>query len=124
MFLPNVDTPCLQGFVDALATELAGERIGLVLDGSGSHGATALVWPEAIVPLSLPPYSPELNPVELLFRHLRARLSNRIFADVAELEAAITEVLRAFWDVPARLQQLTGFGWWLSGLDDIRSLAS
>ena len=124
VFLPGVDSECLQAFLDAFARHLGSQRVGVVLDGSGAHGAKALVWPEQLVPLRLPPYSPELNPVELVFRHLRARLANRIFADLEELEAAITEVLTAFWDEPARLQRLTGFDWWLAGIDDILPLAS
>jgi transposase len=124
LLLPTVDRACLQGFLDAFADHVAGQRVGLMLDGSGAHVAKALVWPESVVPLPLPPYSPELNPVELVFRHLRARLSNRIFADVPALEAALTTVLQDFWEEPARLQQLTGFDWWLRGLDDIASLAS
>jgi transposase len=72
----------------------------------------------------LPPYSPELNPVELLFRQLRQRLANRIFADLQELEATITEVLMEFWQEPAKLQQLTGFGWWLDGLRSIQPSAA
>lgn len=123
-FLPGVDHACLQGFLEALREATGTERLGLVLDGSGSHTAHALVWPEGIVPLPLPPYSPELNPVELLFRQLRARLANRIFADLAELEAAITEVLQEYWQEPATLQQLTGFGWWLDGVHHIQSPAA
>ena len=74
------------------------------------------------MPLPLPPYSPELNPVEVLFQQLPARLSNRIFADLAALEAAITDALQPFWDEPARLQHLTGFAWWLTGIDNILPL--
>ena len=79
MVFPNVDTRCPQSFLDALAAELAGERVGLVQDGVGSHGAKALVWPEAIVPLlPLSSYSPELDPVELAFRHLRALVESHL----------------------------------------------
>lgn len=82
-----------------------------MLDGSGSHRA-ALEWPANLAPLSLPPCSPELNPAEQVFRALRAKLANRVFEDLAELEAALTEQLRAFWDRPASLQRLTAYPWW------------
>jgi hypothetical protein len=124
VLMPGVDSDCLGAFLAAFRQHTGTQRIGLVLDGSGAHTAKRLVWPDGIVPLSLPPYSPELNPVELVFRHLRAQLSNRRFADVAELEAALTAALQVFWDDPATLQQLTGFDWWLTGLHDILPVAS
>lgn len=88
--------------------------MGLVLDGAGSHRA-AIAWPAHVAPLPLPPYSPELNPAEQVFRCLRAELANRVFADLAALEAAITEQLRGFWDRPATLRRLTASPWWLQG---------
>ena len=35
----------------------------LILDGAGWHGAAALVIPDNLSLLTLPPYSPDLNPV-------------------------------------------------------------
>ena len=103
MLLPGVGTEWLQAFLDAFAREVGPRRVGLVLDGAGSHRA-ALAWPPGVAPLPLPPYSPELNPAEQVFRSLRAKLANRVFAALAELEAAITERLREFWDRPATLR--------------------
>jgi hypothetical protein len=124
LLLPGVDSACLQAFLDAFAQHIGEHRVGLVLDGAGAHTAQTLAWPERIVPLRLPPYSPELNPVELIFRQLRAALANRIFADLAELEAAITVAIQSWWDEPATLHQLTSFDWWLDGMADILPLAS
>jgi transposase len=38
----------------------------LVLDGAGWHSPTGLIIPPNISLLALPPYSPELNPIENL----------------------------------------------------------
>jgi hypothetical protein len=46
---------------------------------------------------------------------VRAKLANRVFADLAELGAAITEHPRPFWDRPAILRRLTAYPWWLRG---------
>ncbi len=43
----------------------------LVLDGAGWHSSKSLVVPENVTLLPLPPYSPELNPVENLWQYLR-----------------------------------------------------
>jgi hypothetical protein len=53
----------------------------LVLDGAGWHQTGGeLRVPANVTLLHLPPYSPELNPVENLWAFLRAnKLSNRVF---------------------------------------------
>lgn len=107
-------------FLAEFGNEVAGRRVGLVLDGSGSHRA-GLEWPPEVVPVALPPYSPELNPAEQVFRALRAKLANRVFEDLAELEAALTERLRAFWDEPATLKRLTAYPWWTAATASLPS---
>lgn len=115
LLLPGVSKEWFGLFLAELAKEVGKHRVGLVLDGSGSHRA-AIPWPEHLTPVPLPPFSPELNPAEQIFRVLRAKLANRVFADLGELEAAITERLRAFWDEPALLRRLTAYPWWTQAL--------
>jgi transposase len=111
LLLPGVSKEWFALFLRECGRALAGRRVGLVLDGAGSHRA-AVAWPTGVVPVPLPPSSPELNPAEQVFRSLRATLANRVFADLPELEAALTEKLRAFWDRPATLRRLTADPWW------------
>lgn len=56
-----------------ISTQVApGARAVLVCDGAGWHErAKGLVVPANIVLLSLPPYSPELNPMENVWAYLR-----------------------------------------------------
>ena len=116
LFLPGVSKEWFACFLAALSREVGEQRVGLVLDNSSSHRAD-MAWPAHLTPLPLPSYSPELNPAEQIFRVLRAKLANRIFDTVAELEAALTEQLQRFWDEPAILHQLTAYPWWTTGLD-------
>ncbi len=95
-----MDTDCLTLFLDTVREEWPDERIGMVLDGSGSHRSAQVIWPEGIVPLRLPPYSPELNPAEQFFRHLRKRLANEVFATLDDLRDALTRELRRLWAHP------------------------
>jgi transposase len=62
------------------------ERVGahvhviLVLDQAGWHLSNTLQVPENVTLLHLPPYSPELNPVERLWAFLKSHyLSNRAY---------------------------------------------
>jgi len=111
---PGVGKEWLGLFLAEFAREVGGRRVGPVLDGSGGHRAE-LAWPAGVVPLPLPPYSPEPNPAEQVFRSLRAALANRVFADLAGLEAALADRLRAFWDEPAAPRRLTAYPWWRAG---------
>ena len=64
-------------------------HVVLVLDRAGWHVAKALEAPENITLLHLPPYSPELNPVERVWAYLRShQLSNRVYEDYAALFTA------------------------------------
>ena len=66
---------------------------------------------ESVVFLCLPPYSPDLNPIEQVWRILRReRTHNRFFPNVAALVEAVEGVFPA-WSVPnEQLRQLCKFG--------------
>ena len=116
LLLPRVTKAWFQRFLAVFGQQTAGERVGLVLDGAGSHRA-AIPWPQHVVPLPLPRSSPELNPAEQVFRVLRPKLANRIFATITELEAAITDHLQPYWEQPTLVQRLTGYPWWTAAVN-------
>lgn len=81
-----------------------------MLDRAGWHVAKTLRTPDNLTLLHLPPYSPELNPVERLWAYLKSHyLSNRVFIDYDDLFDAV----RTAWlqlDEP-RMQSLTRTPW-------------
>jgi transposase len=87
MITPTVNTELMGVFLEGLSRVLAShEHAVLVLDNAGWHVAKALKVPENLTLLPLPPYSPELNPVERLWQWLRShQLSNRVYADYDDL---------------------------------------
>lgn len=93
LVLPYVNTEAMQVFLDRFATTIGDdEHVAMVLDQAGWHGATALAIPDNITLVPLPPYSPELNPVERVWLYLKQRfLSHRLLADYdALVDAAVT----------------------------------
>jgi transposase len=124
LLLPHVDTTCLNLFLQTLRAEWPAERIGVVLDGSGSHRSGQVVWPEGIVPLPLPPYSPELNPAEQVFRHLRTRLANERFTTIDDLEDALTAEMQRLWAHPQVVIRMTNYPYWREGVERIASSLS
>ena len=75
-------------FLEQFARELpAGVHAVLIWDGAGFHTGSDLVVPSNVSLIQLPPYSPELNPVENLWHYLRAHhWSNRPYRDYDELQ--------------------------------------
>jgi transposase len=81
--MPFVDTRAMNRHLAEIAGAVAPDAHAvLVLDGAGWHGAHALVVPDNISLVTLPPYSPELNPVENVWQYLRANwLAISVFDD-------------------------------------------
>src|SRR5207244_11279836 len=92
----NVNTGTVNACLKVLdAVRKAGEHFVLIMGQAGWHKSRALKLPEGITVLLLPPYSPELNPVENLWHYLRSHyLSNRIYEDYDALLGAGTEAYR------------------------------
>ncbi len=91
---PLLNTGVVQSFLDQLSATVApGVHAVLVWDGAGYHSASkALRCPANVTLVTLPPYSPELNPVERLWAYLRQHhWSNRVDADLGAVEAAAAD---------------------------------
>lgn len=120
LFLPHTDGVCFEVFLSAMRQATPDDPIGLVLDNSGSHTSGHVAWPEGLKPIPLPPYSPELNPAERWFEELRRTLANRIFDTIEDLQNAVTEFLRPYWQNPDKLKRLTGYPWWCEAVEKLR----
>lgn len=95
LILPNVDTDCMSVFLSELALSFANKPILLVLDGAGWHRSRELVVPSNVELFFLPPYSPELNPVENLWEYIKANtIKNKIFKCITALEVYVSEFIR------------------------------
>jgi transposase len=105
---PVLNTAVVQAFLDGLsATIPPGTHVALVWDGAGYHVARALRVPSNLTLIGLPPYSPELNPVERLWLYLRQHhWSNRVYASLAALEAAAMAGWRAVCLDAARVRSI------------------
>ena len=87
LLAPHVNIGTMEAFLQILSTEVgADDHIVLVLDQAGWHTSPRLRVPTNITLLFLPPYSPELNPIERVWKLTRRRcLHNRYFPDLADL---------------------------------------
>ena len=109
--LPHATTETMNLFLADFARQLEpATHAVLLLDQAGWHGAKRLAVPANVTLLSLPAYSPELNPVERIWLYLRERfLSHRVLADYKAVLDATCEAWNALVAETGRLASLTGY---------------
>lgn len=82
----------------------------LVLDGAGAHRSEKVSY-GAMTKEVLPPYSPELNPVERFFQELRRELKNKVYEGYEQVEQAVEELFKQYLVKPEAVKRLTNFHW-------------
>ncbi len=90
-----------------------GAHAVLTLDGAGWHkiGGTLRI-PNNISLLPLPPYSPELNPVENIWQFLRQNyLANRVFDTYDAIVEACCAAWNALIEQPNRIRSIATRKW-------------
>lgn len=100
LVMPHANTEAMNAHLLEISRTVApGAHAIIVLDGAGWHGSNALELPDNISLLSLPPYAPELNPVENIWAYLRA---NKLAISVFETYDQIVDACCEAWNFLAR----------------------
>ena len=113
LVLPYANTEAMQLFLDRFAATLADdEHAAMVLDQAGWHGSNGLIVPGNITLVPLPPYSPELNPVERVWLYLKQRfLSHRLLADYDAIADAACRAWNRLAAETGRITMLGSYPW-------------
>ena len=100
LVMPSVNAKVMDLFLAHFADTLDQDAHAVMMcDGDGRHDERALTVPDNVTLALLPPYSPELNPVERVWLYLRERfLSLRVLDDT---EAIIDACCQAWIDLIA-----------------------
>lgn len=87
---PRLNADVINIFLEQFSRTLsADEHAVMVWDGAGFHRAKHLKVPQNVTLVELPPYSPELNPIENLWHFLKSHhWSNRTYDDFEHLTEA------------------------------------
>ena len=111
--MPMANTEAMQHRIDEIARIVRpGAHAILLLDGAAWHTADALEWPRNIGPLLPPPYAPELNPVEHVWRYLRqTRLSNRVFESYGDIVDAACDAWSRLIAMPEKIASIGTRKW-------------
>jgi transposase len=97
MIAPYCNTEAMNCFLNLLAKQYSNYRIVLILDKAGWHISRNIHLPGNLLLMHLPPYSPELNPVELLWREIRRKhFHNKIFNSLDHVEDTLAQALAQY----------------------------
>ena len=67
--------------------------------------------PEGIHILTLPPYSPELNPIEKLWDLIQDHTANKLWSTLEKLDDFVALKLKDWWNTPEHVISLFGENW-------------
>lgn len=96
LVLPYSNTVCMNLFLLQLSQAYPDDRILLVCDGASWHKSKALDIPKNIRLIFLPPATPEMNPIEQIWKEIRKRgFRNEIFPTLDKVVFRLCETIRS-----------------------------
>ncbi len=116
LVMPRCDTQAMTIHLAEISAAVEpGAHAVLILDRAGWHISKALVVPDNITLMPLPPRSPELNPVENVWQYIRDNwLSNRVFDSYDDIVALSCEARNRLIDRPWKIMTI-GLRDWAHG---------
>jgi putative transposase len=113
LVMPNCNTVCMNIFLEKLSEQYANDYILLVMDCASWHKAKGLCIPDNIRIVHIPPYTPEMNPIEQIWTHLRkSGFRNEIFQTLDNVVDRLCNTIRKL--TPEIVKSITGRDWILS----------
>ena len=103
----------MNAFLNELSKQYPDDIILLCCDGAAWHKSKALCIPENIRLFFIPPYTPEMNPIEQIWKELRKRgFHNEIFAS---LQKVVDRLCHTICSLPSDvIHSITARSWILS----------
>lgn len=109
LIVSHCNTDVFQVFLDTMAEEVTprpNKTLYLVLDNASWHKTKRLNW-HHIKPVYLPPYSPDFNPIERLWQHLKSHyLAGFLTNDGESLREKICTSIQALLETPKTIKSV------------------
>ena len=95
LIMPYCNTDCMNVFLNHLSISYPNDIIILACDGAAWHKAKALNIPDNIQLVFIPPYTPEMNPIEQIWKEIRKRgFKNEIFQSLNKVVDRLSTTIR------------------------------
>ena len=96
LIMPYCNTDCMNVFLNHISCSYPDDIIILVCDGAAWHKANALVIPKNIMLCFIPPYTPEMNPIEQIWKEIRKRgFRNEVFQSLNNVVERLCFTIRS-----------------------------
>ncbi len=113
LVLPYCNTDCMNVFLQELSKSYPNDFILMVADGAAWHKSKGLKLPKNIEIFPLPPYTPEMNPIEQIWKELRKRgFKNEIFQTLNKVIDRLCKTICSLSN--DTVKSITGRDWLLS----------
>ena len=114
LILPNSDSVCMNIFLRFLSETYPDDKIILVCDGASWHRAKALKIPPNIRFIHLPPATPEMNPIEQIWKEIwkeirKRGFKNEIFQTLDKVVDRLCNVIKSL--SPSTIKSITARDW-------------
>jgi len=115
--LPALDTACFQVFLDEFSKAYEDSFNILLLDRGSFHTSKGLRIPCNVAFILLPPYSPELSPIERVWESVKDEIANEIHADIDSLKDRVASVICGYSD--STFSSLTSYPYFITAVNDV-----
>ena len=116
LVLPKCNTECMTIFLEELSKKYPEEKIILCCDGASWHKSGKLEIFENITILFIPPYTPEMNPIEQIWKEIRKRgFRNEKFNTLEKVIERLCETICLL--TKEVIRSITGREWIISYFD-------
>ncbi len=113
LVMPYYNTECMNVFLEKLSESYVNNFILPVADGAAWHKSKGLKIPSNIEIFSLPPYTPEMNPIEQIWKEIRKRgFKNEVFSTLAKVVERLCDTICSLSH--DTVKSITGRDWILS----------
>lgn len=115
LVLPKANTDCMNIFLAEVSKQYSDDIILMVVDNASWHKSKMLIVPENIKLYPLLPYTPELNPIEMIWDELREKFfKNDFFKTLSAVTDRLCEGLLFLETNNEIVQSITGWKWIIS----------
>lgn len=113
LVMPEANTDAMNQHLSEVSKQVSPRAHAIVLmDRAGWHISKALRVPQNLTIMLLPPRSPELNQVEIIWHWLRSHwLSNRLYTNYEAIVDACCQAWKGLVDQVERIRSLCSFPW-------------
>ncbi|MEY8233987.1 IS630 family transposase [Oscillospiraceae bacterium 50-16] len=110
LIMPYCNTACMNIFLKQLSEQYPDDVILLCCDSAAWHKSSGLILPNNIVLFHIPPYTPEMNPIEQIWKEIRKRgFHNEVFATLDKVVQRLCDTICSLTN--QAISSITGRNW-------------